>query len=123
MREIKFRIWSIRDNVFVKDNRVAICANGYIIRWDYDLEELEYIHDHNNFIKSQYTGLKDKNGKEIFEGDILKFEDGEGFYLEQVIYKGGAFYAVNLQDENLLYEVNDIDFIVGNKFENPELLK
>lgn len=81
----------------------------------------------------EYTGLTDKNGKKIFEGDIVQYEDGDGGYeysdivtnIGAVAYCGGGFYWTNANS----YELQDcvyndvLDCIVlGNKFDNSELL-
>jgi len=77
----------------------------------------------------QWTGLKDKNEKDIYEGDIVKFlwKDSENSYEEcvgQVFFKNGIFYF----DNDYMFAANDCNFmqnsleIVGNIFENPELL-
>lgn len=77
----------------------------------------------------QSTGLFDKNGKEIYEDDIVRITLTDGFrYVVgedgAVKYKLGAFYILNGLDEYLIsdFHIDDIE-VVGNIYENPELLK
>lgn len=76
----------------------------------------------------QYTGFTDKNGTKIFEGDILKFCDGNGEYtnyevawlINRLIIRGAEFnVAVDYLDEFVCKRSE----VIGNIYDNPELLK
>lgn len=130
-RELKFRIWDKWNKQW--DRMKGLRNLGSVEIWN---------HSDNGYVCQQSTGLKDKNDKEIYEGDILKerhFEDWgdeEGFeYVGVVRYRtysndaGNQFSGFvtypNLR-ENKGYAGNPIKVdceVIGNIFENPELLK
>lgn len=122
MRELKFRIWDKREQKFEASRDMALSKNGdlYYIR-SAGNELLEV--DNEYYIIQQYTGLKDKNNKEIYEGDILRYIN---LIIGQVIFAFGSYQVKTL--ENLNFGLDDICYhctieIIGNIYENPELLE
>ena len=84
----------------------------------------------------QYTGLTDKNGKKIFEGDVIWFEDESPLNYEyhdctemrcgEIRYDDGQFYLTNriaVEMEDLIYDRMLEGEVIGNIHDNPELLK
>ena len=74
----------------------------------------------------QYIGLCDKNGKKIFEGDIMPVWEGGEKYLYKVIYCGDCFMLSMLDSEQGSYPLSvkhSISEIIGNIHDNPELMK
>lgn len=132
MREIKFRAWDINNKHWVQlDERVKI-ANGtvegqvwsFIICFSPDGEMVMHSGDIGYAI-SQYTGLKDKNGKEGYFDDLVKW--GKSIY--QIIWDdyGGAAWLDKVSGEETwkrfrIHLIREGE-IIGNIYENPELLK
>ncbi|MEK5425346.1 YopX family protein [Cytobacillus sp. FSL R7-0680] len=125
MREIKFRAWDkSRKEMEYINNMYWFEENG--------------VDDINNNVFldfMQYTGLKDKNGKEIYEGDEVELNDFDslrtGGHTEDNILQGevsfscGAWIVITERGHYDLYNalVNDEEFeIIGNIYENPELI-
>jgi uncharacterized phage protein (TIGR01671 family) len=122
--EKKFRVW-------VKPEKIALFVDGIFNDPPYiDMSaffQYESITKKHEVDVMQYTGLLDKNGKEIYEGDLI---DGwikdEKFIAKEVIFDGGAFSVMPYGKESkytpCLYEVDDAE-VVGNIYESPELLE
>lgn len=118
----KFRVWltdidqmlRVKALVFEKDKTRCVC--GY----SFDF----YLEDENATIM-QSTGLVDKNGKEIFEGDIVKMAKdvySKPTYYEVVRHRGGAYRLESKQHGCELWLRHTECEVVGNVYENKELL-
>ena len=105
-REIKFRVWSTVHNNWTEFE--CFVGNGYV-----GLEEYS-----EDYITQQFTGLKDKNNKEIYEGDIVKTSLSHMF--RKNIFE--VTYYLNRFVPDDICDTADIE-VIGNIFENPNLLK
>lgn len=126
MREIKFRAWLKKESEMKKVHDICFNKNETepigIISCGRD--NCESCIDYYNFAEvelMQYTGLKDKNGVEIYEGDIVRFNDG----IYEIRYWQQAFRYKHLDDGDYIGcigEYLDSCEIIGNIHENKELL-
>ena len=117
MREIKFRAWHKVEKKMSK----PFGLGEEIVR-DKNDEYLGLVYE-DDLIIMQYTGLKDKNGREIYEGDIVRFKDG---LIAKVEFdpEFGAFVVVSEDDVVPLYRLMRLEpEVIGNIYENPELLE
>jgi uncharacterized phage protein (TIGR01671 family) len=118
MREIKFRAWDRKNKKFIKNNidydKCEYYGNIFVC---FKCALSDCLED---YILMQYTGLKDKNGKEIYEGDILELKNAKISFIPRVIF-------VMAWDDTrtgwTLYSPKDEFEVIGNIYENPELLK
>ena len=125
MREIKFRAWikelnEIREVEYINFWKKMIsfpnkfCKEYYL---NVDFDEIELM---------QYTGLKDKNNKEIYEGDIVKLRANHGIGVIKYYDEWGVFVVEYIKPRPLVvlgmnYYKEDIE-VIGNIYENSELL-
>lgn len=137
MRDIKFRAWLIKEKKMVGVSDLLLAGGGIIQTSceDSDYDGLSKVVG-RDCVLMQYTGLKDKNGKEIYEGDICEvryeYDLNESDYCEgesksEVVFRDGCF-CFGKSGDGLLsqtvasYLPNNIE-VVGNVYENPELLE
>ena len=122
MREIKFRAWLKEERkmvnvetLFIGINRLCFGNSKTEDLFFRDFEEVELM---------QYTGVKDKNNREIYEGDIVILNDAEEENRCIVKYKYGSYILV---DGDLREDLSNVEAkfleVVGNIYENKNLLE
>ena len=127
MRSIKFRAWNKEKNIMVYEDEDGSSEyfDGVCLS-DIQMVNSIFKTDFNQYEWMQYTGLKYKNGKEIYEGDILKvyddfFKEGLDDLYGVVKFNNGRFYLDTFKsypNECWVYFE-----VVGNIYENPELIE
>jgi uncharacterized phage protein (TIGR01671 family) len=131
MREVKFRAWDKNSGMY-EVNSIGFdnCLEHTVIYgthmghlWTGSRGENKMTGSTVDCILMQYTGLKDKNGKEIYEGDIVKalINFGPGGDAERIFTVEITPFGVNIQEWN--YKEDYLPEIIGNIYENGELLK
>ena len=121
MKDIKFRVWDNERNAMFNSKSVDIdFFEGKIeITSDTIRYDEVYTDEIKDFELMQYVGCKDKNNKEIYEGDIVKTKE----HIGQIIYSKGMFFIDVKGDFYLpIYNVSEFMEVIGNIYENPELL-
>lgn len=119
MRELKFRVWDKKslkytDNKLGYSNGPYLFINGKgVIFWN---KEIGWIGNDKDFIIQQFTGLKDKNGKDIYEGDII-IRNNEKKLVKWIGGDDTDYQGYDLDNVFGQWE------ILGNMLKNPELLK
>jgi uncharacterized phage protein (TIGR01671 family) len=118
-REIKFRAWDTEHGEFKSPLNVYVNGVGETA-WQFGYSTEPY----SGLVLQQYTGLKDCNGKEIYEGDLLKTtwfgHTEKTFRVEYLAYRT-AFKAIDQLGDG--YCLDDMEWeVIGNLYENKELL-
>lgn len=128
MRDIKFRIWDTENNEMLKVQELDFEPTFYGGRIAIRPDQYNDYFDTEDMILMQYTGLHDKNGKEIYEGDILRFNEVDTAIVEWN-EKYAYFMVRPIQDyyfdSDVLghaIEYNNAE-IIGNIYENEDLLE
>lgn len=122
MRTIKFRGKRLDNGEWIYGSYVPHYDFFGTIK-DEMIDENGYLFEADTATVGQYTGLKDKNGKEIYEDDILLDESGA---YAVVCYSMGSFCVDFVEGFDLQYfteGIHEICYVAGNVHDNPELLK
>lgn len=130
-RQIKVRVWDkvAKEMIHPDGNEhynFEICAYDGVLYF-HDIEKGRPGEDYEILL---YTGLKDKSGVEIYEGDIVRQYPKEGYGniimngdLGEVYYSYGAFVIKNINDRRTHFFFYTEQEVIGNIYENPELLE
>jgi hypothetical protein len=127
MREIKFRAWHVtQKRMFSAEEMgkdqltLSVDGRGFVNVSGASTKLSTFYGE--NMIPMQYTGLKDENGKEIFEGDILN-HDGVRFDAAWDNVLGSWMcWPIQAEGPRHLHELAELSRIVGNIYENPEMI-
>lgn len=130
MREIKFRIWDNLEKAYLNEEDVAIDSRGNVFIFEiYDKNDSDLWYtrllpdsDNKRYIIEQDTGLKDRNGTKINEGDVLVDDAGEPIEYWVVKFSDGGFIGECAGVAEPLFELANLE-VVGNIHENSELVE
>ena len=126
MRGTYFRAWDIEAKCYVQEPiLVDNFGQVYVVCEEASKEEGTcLITGKPNVIIEQYTGLKDKNGKEICEGDIIRCHGDDRFIAPVIRHdNSGGFCWVSCYKEECFIPKSDEVEVIGNIHENPELIE
>jgi uncharacterized phage protein (TIGR01671 family) len=121
MREIKFQAWDVKRGKIINH---PICFEAGTFTDHVGLNDLFETFAARGFILMQFTGLRDKSGREIYEGDICKTKDSkEKDWIAPIVFEGGAFVFRSNYNTYLNSDYAIRLEVIGNIYENQYLLE
>ena len=131
MRELKFRAWHTNQKKMYSceelvTDQMTLLTDGRFINVNGVDTQLSQIDNKGIMIPLQYTGLKDKNGKEVYEGDILQTERDDNTHLSKFVVewnsKEACFQKVREDNTVFLFDNRGCSekIVIGNIYENKE---
>jgi len=127
-REFKFRAWDKEEKKMLYNMERAIALDGSIYIeaddwWCKFCDDKGYYNGEDVEIM-QYTGIKDSKGIKIYEGDIVRFQFSQWY--ESPVYwtddRGWTVHSIKVWEYNLASHISTCE-VIGNIYENPELLE
>ena len=115
MRTIKFRVWDKKDKKWLEYGFLGFDGELLMDNVGGGLETHEKIKD---CVIQSFIGLKDKNGKEIYEGDIVQTQGVDNW---EVIFRKGCFCYKTGERQYHIFNEKEVE-IIGNIYENKDLL-
>lgn len=123
MREHKYRAWDSHRKCMIEWNELGALDEGlHLSLWNVLTGQVKHI------IPMEYTGLKDSEGRDIYEGDILSDKEGDNYHITVVWSEQELRFGVTENGGNIVYHISQKIVgekyrIIGNIHETPELLK
>lgn len=138
MREIKFRVWNTLLKEYIPNDLVRLSPDGSFLFGSFSYTGVEFYKYRDDILNGkniieQYTGLKDKNGTEIYEGDIVQYHPRHNGVPYRVYWANesakfliGRKGVVGQELSSVMYNLDTGRIaleVIGNIHENPELLE
>jgi hypothetical protein len=116
-REIKFRIWD-KDAKTMEQVLLPDCSTYQVMPAKQEGKEFKR---RDNTVLMQYTGLTDRNGKEIYEGDVIEWNRQK--YEIKWLDEWAALAAENERENQVVPKIATTSEVIGNVYKNPELIQ
>ncbi|MCF2624970.1 hypothetical protein I6E17_02110 [Fusobacterium perfoetens] len=121
---MKYRVWDKKEKQFIEN--VFVMPNGRLLMFtNYHSfnSEWDFIDDEGRYIILECSGFKDKNGKYIYNGDIIKYTFIKKSFFYEVEYNDSWLLSNKYENVNISFAFKSRLEIIGNIYENPELLE